>query len=756
MHRGRLFVEMATRAPLNNTNNDQPEKENDEESKEKPASLNPSPSVLQEINLNSVVSTHSPVGSMTEEKRSKYYVSPLQSGQSDFDDSDCDPNFVPRSPCKGPNLLRAGARTPSTRSSNVSSSNNSSSSRSSSNSSSSSSSTDNETEIDLNPVPSTRSEAQHDPESHVVSEMQENRIGKKRFRNSGGWKSKVAKTLRNTGKAYQSATSKQMPEKKMGPTCGDKCRLGCRLKMNDTSRQEIFNTYWGLGDLQKQREFIIRHTTEIKPKYRYSSTQNLRKLNTAFYFQLNDNRIRVCKTFFKNTLALNDRPISTAISKKTETGFIQTELRGKHGKQRTVEPDVYESVKRFINTIPRIESHYLRAQTSREYIQCDKSLADLYRDYKEDRVKENLPFASTSTFNRIFNKDFNISFHTPKKDQCDLCESYKNADEEGKQKIIELFEKHLKEKELSREEKGKDKARVDDTIVAVYDLQAVMPIPKGQISVFFYKSRINCFNFTVSDLHVKNVDCFFWDETEGKRGAVEIGSCILYYINKKTEVYPDKEFNFIFYSDNCCGQQKNKYVLAAYAYAVQNLNIKSITHKFLIRGHSQNEGDNVHSVIEKQVKRFLKASPIYVPQQYVTLIQTAKKTGPPYTVNEMTHDKFYDLKSLQEEWGNNFNLNDDKDQVKWHDIKVLRVEKENPFCFFYKNSYEDEYFQKVCVRSTRRARDQTLFPVGLTQAYLEKIPLSHNKKRDIKELLDKNIIPKSYYESYFKNLNLTV
>lgn len=92
------------------------------------------------------------------------------------------------------------------------------------------------------------------------------------------------------------------------------------------------------------------------------------------------------------------------MSKKTETGFIQTELRGKHCKQRTVEPDVYESVKRFINSIPRIESHYLRAQTSREYIQCDKRLADLYRDYKENRVKDNLPFASASTFNRILIK----------------------------------------------------------------------------------------------------------------------------------------------------------------------------------------------------------------------------------------------------------------------------------------------------------------------------------------------------------------
>lgn len=44
--------------------------------------------------------------------------------------------------------------------------------------------------------------------------------------------------------------------------------------------------------------------------------------------------------------------------------------------------------------------------------------------------------------------------------------------------------------------KGSKRGRKPEngTYVAVYDLQAVMPIPKGQISSFYYKSKINCFN----------------------------------------------------------------------------------------------------------------------------------------------------------------------------------------------------------------------------------------------------------------------
>jgi hypothetical protein len=68
--------------------------------------------------------------------------------------------------------------------------------------------------------------------------------------------------------------------------------------------------------------------------------------------------------------------------------------------------------------------------------------------------------------------------------------------------------------------------------------------------------------------------------------------------------------------------------------------INSITHKYLIIGHSQNEGDSDHSVTEKQTKCSLKPGPFFVPEQYVFLIRTAKRTGNPYKVEEMSSDNF--------------------------------------------------------------------------------------------------------------------
>ena len=73
---------------------------------------------------------------------------------------------------------------------------------------------------------------------------------------------------------------------------------------------------------------------------------------------------------------------------------------------------------------------------------------------------------------------------------------------------------------------------------------------------------------------------------------------------KHIESIPRIESHYtIFWSDNCAGQQKNKFMIAVYMYAIQKYDIDSICHNFLIKGHIQNEGDSAHFLIKCQVKR---------------------------------------------------------------------------------------------------------------------------------------------------------
>lgn len=582
--------------------------------------------------------------------------------------------------------------------------------------------------------------------------------GKKRARNSEIWKKNYAKKMRNSGQVYQSMTKKMVTAREVKSPCKSECKYKCCENINSEQRQALFHAYWKLGDILHQRSFINSCMVDITPRYKYTNASKPRKNNKAFYFITDEKRIRVCKLFFMKTLDISDRVIRTVKDKTDENGFIQEDLRGKHESHKKIDNDLLADIKEHINSIPRTESHYTRATSTREYIDGGKTRMDLYKDFKILQQQNNKPFGTYHNYYQVFTTHFNLTFFQPKKDQCDLCLQFTNSTVENQKEIQEKYKTHLEEKELARQEKHNDRCQLDKkNKVIVFDLQAVLQSPRGDISAFYYKSKFNSYNFTVTELNKKeskkkfgsynDVHCFFWKETDAKRGAIEIGSCLLQYMETISKAYTNDDLNIIFYSDNCCGQNKNKYIATLYLYAVTHLNIQSITHKFLIKGHTQNEADNVHSLIKKEIKKNLKSGPIYSPHQYTTLIKSAKKSGNQFHVHELTFDFFIDLKKLQIQWGYNFNEDKKGKAVTWNDIKVLKFAKQTPFSFFYKTSYKEEQFSEVSVRNKRK-KMPALKEILPEKAYNNVQELSANKKKDLTELITKNLIPNFYADFY--------
>lgn len=135
------------------------------------------------------------------------------------------------------------------------------------------------------------------------------------------------------------------------------------------------------------------------------------------------------KFFFKNTLSITDRPIRRVLEKRNVTTdrMIDLEKRGKHGKHHKVDENIKIAIRNHIKSIPKMESHYCRKDSIREYIEGDKTLADLYRNYCDQNKK---PHANYLMNSWIFNSEFNIAFHRPKKDQFENCISFQNASDE--------------------------------------------------------------------------------------------------------------------------------------------------------------------------------------------------------------------------------------------------------------------------------------------------------------------------------------
>ncbi|XP_018575336.1 uncharacterized protein LOC108914106 [Anoplophora glabripennis] len=238
-------------------------------------------------------------------------------------------------------------------------------------------------------------------------------------------KQKLAKSLRNQGLEYISySTKKTIPARKLKERCvSETCKLygkNC-YEIDEEMRQNIFELFCGIRDLHSQREFLIRHIEKRKPKKtRVSDTTKSRRQQTLIYkLTANNKDVVVCKKLFLNTLGVTEKMCRTALSKVTEVGLLEKDLRG--GRQRNEETKNREkliniAIHEHIDRFPKVESHYRRAKTNRMYLHPDLSLQKMYAMYLEDlAAKENTVLkASFSLYRKIF-KQKKLSFCCPKK-----------------------------------------------------------------------------------------------------------------------------------------------------------------------------------------------------------------------------------------------------------------------------------------------------------------------------------------------------
>lgn len=203
--------------------------------------------------------------------------------------------------------------------------------------------------------------------------------------------------------------------------------------------------------------------------------------------------------------------------------------------------------------------------------------------------------------------EMRIGFHASKKDMCWCHEFETKSAEERMAKETEYLQ-HIRRKKVSENEKNNDYLRTKDKnfISANFDLEAVLYTPLVFAKPVFYKRKLASFNFTIYDVGKRNGYCFFWTETEGNRGANEIATCLLQYLQQ----LPSHVTHISFFSDSCPGQNKNSIVAAMFQYALEvTTGIEIIDLKFLEPGHTHMQCDSMHATIEAASQH----SKIYTP-----------------------------------------------------------------------------------------------------------------------------------------------
>ena len=398
---------------------------------------------------------------------------------------------------------------------------------------------------------------------------------------------------------------------------------------------------------------------------------------------------------------------------------------------------------KFIQEVETIESHYSKTKKSgRRYLRNGVTKKKLWRNHREKMREINIPCVKYETFRKIF-RLYNIGKTPPKVDVCNFCTIIRNLIKKYESEMnlneatrnITKMDVHLRRSEraydlLKRFKPHGENYKANQACICI-DLAAAQPIPKLPASCAFYCRKISAYNCGIHNLNTGKGHMFVWPENLAKRGSNEIASCLYKYI----EDCVSKEIkDLVIFSDNCAGQNKNLNITLACLRLIQAERFRTITHIFMVAGHSYMDCDRDFGCLA----RSLKGKSIHSFQQLVNEIKISNKKNPFY-VHEMKQEDFKNFDELQKLVTNRrpFEANFSEGRI-----------------FVYSSSFKEGYYmknnystwmgllgtEKVDLRKGDLRRKPpppvpNLAEVTLKQLYTDPIKLSEKKVADIYKLM---------------------
>lgn len=529
----------------------------------------------------------------------------------------------------------------------------------------------------------------------------------------------------NEGNHWNYKNIKERRTMKERCNCNKSVTMKCE-SITDTDRQKVFTEFWQMSWSEKKIfvNTLIQTVPCVRPRNRKAENKSKRSRTLQYYLKVNNTNIRVCKTFFINTLGIGrqtvidwaKKPLASSISLKKTAPKISniTEER--------------QCLSLFFDSLPSLESHYCRARTNKKYLLAEwGSKQKLYEFYVNDWCcKKEIRPLSISVFFEMFDVK-NLALFSPKKDQCEKCAKYSVGNLSQEEYTI-----HQKKKEDARNEKNKDKA--EETHVYTVDLQAVLMAPKSQVSSLYYRTKLQVHNLVFYNIKNQKAYCFLWNEVEGGLGAEEFASIWTYFIEKKVLCGNENPGKLIFYSDGCTYQNRN----CVMSNALLNIAIKQnimIEQKILEIGHTQMEADSVHSSIERAIRN----RNIDVPAEYISICKTARKKPEPYDVTYLDYSFFKNFKNVQ--FFKSIRPGNGKGDPKVTDIRGIKYTPNSEI--YFKLTFSDDW--KILPQRINTKISALEFS-NLQQLYLEKRKITAKKYEDLQYL--KSTLPKDHHQFY--------
>ena len=185
------------------------------------------------------------------------------------------------------------------------------------------------------------------------------------------------------------------------------------------------------------------------------------------------------------------------------------------------------------------------------------------------------------------------------------------------------------------------------------------------------RRKLWTFNCGIHNCGTESGYMFLWSEIVVKRGACEIGSCLLKYLqNNNVE---SEELHIM--SDNCKGQNKNWSLIALYVSLVQSGRFRFIYLHFLVVGHTRLPCDKDFCRIELHAR---KHCPImYTVDAWADCIFNAGKRKM-FCITRMQQSDFKNMNILLSVISKK-TMTQAKDPIRFSEASVFKVSSTIPF-----------------------------------------------------------------------------
>lgn len=591
-------------------------------------------------------------------------------------------------------------------------------------------------------------------------------IGKprKRIRNLQNHKSFIAKQCVERGLERLTKKNRKIIAKKVFKVQSNcKCagaikkKLSCPQTIKSERQKQIFEAFYH-EMCWSQKTMYIRSCVKREPvKSKKSNTHPLIPLKNRDFNQVytltDENGVenQVCRDFFMNCIQVTPTRISGAI-KTFEKNPAAVENRGKSSSANKTSDFHHQTVCKFIDRIPKYESHYGRGKSQRMYLHHTLNIKKLYNEYKGNHDPKKGECVSEYIFREIFYTKYNLSFKRRHSDTCRTCDEINNG-----LKSTLVSEQHKKELEMNHKshldlvEKVRSEFVVDvenatnsdnKVIVLTFDLQKTLETPSLTTSVAFYKRQLWTYNLCIYDEGKRQAFMYVWSEDVASRGGQEVGSCLLKHF--KTHI-PDEATKIILYSDACGGQNRNIKLTLLLKKYLHDLTpddaLMSIQQKYFVSGHSYNSCDRCFGLIERHRKT---KAEIYTPNDWINLIIEAKKNSPKFTVYMMQTTDFVSSVDLQSMIVNRKKTSDGF-KVNWFKIRSFEYKKDEPFRLY--NVCTDGSLRVLDIQK-KKINEESLTMCNLPVLFPEGNEISQKKYVDLIELL--KYVPAEHHEFFTK------